>query len=249
MGPTMDREIIFELFQNCISAAEILNIDEDFRDTLRNKIQQMPPLQIGSDGRLMEWVEEFDEPEPGHRHISHLYALHPSNQISKTKTPELFEAAKKTIEYRLAHGGGHTGWSRAWIINFYARLLEPEKAYENIVALQQKSTLPNLLDIHPPFQIDGNFGVVSGITEMLMQSQDGEINLLPALPEEWASGHIKGIAARKGFEVDIQWMNGKLQNLVIRSKLGNTLHLRYGDITKKIETIEGEVFAFNSQLE
>ena len=245
MGPTMDRAIIFELFRNCITSAEILGRDEAFRDTLKSKLQQMPPLQIGSDGRLMEWVEEFEEAQPGHRHISHLYALHPSNQISKNLTPELFEAAKKTLEYRLSHGGGHTGWSRAWIVNFYARLLEAEKAHDNIVALQQKSTLPNLLDIHPPFQIDGNFGVVSGITEMLMQSHTGEIHLLPALPKAWASGHIKGIVARKGFELDIQWKNGELESLVVRSKLGNTLQLRYGEKVIRKETTAGQELIFD----
>lgn len=247
MGSTMDREIIFELFQNCISSAEILGIDKAFSDKLQSKIKQMPPLQVGSDGRLMEWVEEFEEEHAGHRHISHLYALHPSNQISKTRTPELFNAAKKTIEYRLANGGGHTGWSRAWIINFWARLLEPQKAYENIVALQQKSTLPNLLDVHPPFQIDGNFGVVSGITEMLMQSHEGEINLLPALPNEWSNGSIKGIVARKGFEVDMEWKEGKLQSLVVHSKLGNTMQLRYGEIVKSFETKTGEVLKLNGE--
>ena len=248
MGPTMDREIIFELFNNCITAAAILNIDKDFSDTLKSKIKQMPPLQIGSDGRLLEWVEELKEAEPGHRHISHLYALHPSNQISKSKTPALFEAAKKTLEGRLSHGGGHTGWSRAWIINFYARLLEGEKAYENILALQRKSTLSNLLDVHPPFQIDGNFGVVSGITEMLMQSHNDEVHLLPALPAAWASGSIQGIVAKKGFEVDIEWKDGKLKKLVIKSRLGNILKLRYNDAIQSIETKKGEVLIFNSEL-
>ncbi|MFB9052718.1 glycoside hydrolase N-terminal domain-containing protein [Formosa undariae] len=245
MGPTMDREIIFELFNNCIAAADILNIDQDFSAILKSKLEQMPPLKIGSDGRLLEWVEELKEAEPGHRHISHLYALHPSNQISKSKTPELFEAAKKTIEGRLSKGGGHTGWSRAWIINFYARLLEGEKAYENILALQRKSTLPNLLDVHPPFQIDGNFGVVSGITEMLMQSHNGEVHLLPALPIAWASGNIKGIIAKKGFEIDMTWEAGKLKNVIVTSKLGNTLMLRYEDEVKEIETKKGERLEFN----
>lgn len=248
MGSTMDREIIFELFQNCISSADILGIDKEFSQILQSKIEQMPPLQIGSDGRLMEWVEEFKEENEGHRHISHLYALHPSNQISKTKTPKLFEAAKKTIEHRLANGGGHTGWSRAWIINFWARLLESEKAHENIVALQKKSTLPNLLDKHPPFQIDGNFGLVSGITEMLMQSHEGEINLLPALPKAWVNGSINGIVARKGFKVDIEWKEGQLESLVIHSRLGNVLQLRYGKTVKSFDTEVGEVLRFNNEL-
>ena len=249
MGPTMDRAIIFELFRNCISSAKILDIDAAFVATLEDKMAQMPPLKIGSDGRLMEWTEEFDEENPGHRHISHLYALHPSNQISKTRTPELFDAAKKTIEYRLANGGGHTGWSRAWIINFWARLLEPEKAFQNIIALQQKSTLPNLFDLHPPFQIDGNFGLVSGVTEMLMQSHDKEINLLPALPSAWADGDISGIVARGGFELDLVWKDGKLKSVELLSKLGNDVQLRYGDIVKNYSTEKGETLVLNASLE
>ena len=246
MGATMDREIIFELFNNCIKAAAILNIDQEFSALLKSKMEQMPPLQIGEDGRLLEWVEGLREAMPGHRHISHLYALHPSNQISKYKTPDLFEAAKKTIEGRLKHGGGHTGWSRAWIINFYARLLEGDKAYENILALQRKSTLANLLDIHPPFQIDGNFGVVSGVTEMLLQSHDDEVHLLPALPTAWSSGIIKGIVARKGFEIDMEWEEGELKTLVVKSLLGNTLNLRYKDKVKQLKTKKGEVLNLGS---
>ena len=240
-GCTMDRAIILELYRNCIASAEILGIDEAFSDTLKMQMEKIQPLQIGSHGRLLEWMEEFEEPYPGHRHISHLYALHPSNQISKENTPELFDAAKKTIEYRLANGGGHTGWSRAWIVNFWARLLEAEKAHENIIALQRKSTLPNLLDVHPPFQIDGNFGVVSGITEMLMQSHDGKINLLPALPAAWPNGSIKGLRARGGKELDITWKEGKLEQATIRAIKGGEFSIfSNGKLSELISLDKGE---------
>ncbi len=249
-GCTMDRAIILELYRNCISSAEILGIEDAFIDTLKSQLENIPPLQIGSDGRLMEWMEEFDEPYPGHRHISHLYALHPSNQISKERTPELFDAAKKTIEYRLANGGGHTGWSRAWIINFWARLLEAEKAHENIIALQQKSTLPNLLDVHPPFQIDGNFGMVSGITEMLMQSHDGKINLLPALPAAWSDGSIKGLRARGGFEVDIEWENSDLKTASIRALHDGEFRIFSNGSLSKVYTLkEGELIVWSDNEE
>jgi alpha-L-fucosidase 2 len=247
MGPTMDHMIIRDLLQNTITASTVLNVDEKFRKKMENTLKKLSPTKIGADGRIMEWPDEFEEAEPGHRHMSHLYGLHPGNQITQ-RTPELFAAAKKTIEYRLAHGGGHTGWSRAWIINFYARLKDGEKAYGNLLALLKKSTMNNLFDNHPPFQIDGNFGGTAGITEMLLQSQAGEVELLPALPSEWKKGHIYGLMARGGFKVDIDWENGKLKQARVYSKLGIPLRISYNGKIATISTGQGKEYLFDGTL-
>jgi alpha-L-fucosidase 2 len=245
MGPTMDHMIIRDLLQNTILATIVLDTDKTFRKKMEKTLEKLTPTKIGSDGRIMEWSDEFEEVEPGHRHISHLFGLHPGNQITEQKSPELMKAARKTIEFRLANGGGHTGWSRAWIINFYARLKDGEKAYENVLALLTKSTMSNLFDTHPPFQIDGNFGGTAGITEMLLQSHAGEVELLPALPAAWKTGHIYGIMARGGFEVNIDWENGILKQAKITSKLGNHLRLSYkGKIAELPSTEKGKSYLF-----
>ncbi len=248
MGPAMDHQIIRELFTNCIKSAEILNTDADFADTLKTMLQFLTPSQIGSDGRILEWSEELQEVEPGHRHMSHLYALYPGEEFTNPDDPKWMEAARKSIDARLASGGGHTGWSRAWIINFFARLKDGEKAHENIQALFRKSTHPNLFDNHPPFQIDGNFGATAGIAEMLMQSHNGVLQILPALPDVWEKGKVKGLRTRGGFEVDIEWEDHALKKLTIHSLLGNTCTLLYRGKSVQLEMMEGKVYELDDGL-
>ncbi len=227
IGSTMDLEIIHDCFTNCIEASTILGVDEGLRGDLQRALERLMPLQISAKtGRLQEWSEDYDEPEPGHRHMSHLFGLHPGRQITRN-TPELFAAARKSLEYRLSHGGGHTGWSRAWIISFWARFGDADKAFENVQALLAKSTQSNLFDSHPPFQIDGNFGGTAGIAEMLVQSHEDAIRLLPALPGAWTEGYAKGLRARGGYEVDQSWAGGLLQTAEVRPTRDGMCRIRY----------------------
>lgn len=240
-GATMDNQLLFDLFSNTIRAAEILNLDKSYRTLLQQKRAQLPPMQIGQHSQLQEWLQDWDEPQDKHRHVSHLYGLYPSNQISPYRSPVLFEAARTSLEYR---GDVSTGWSMGWKVCLWARFLDGNHAYKLLTdqlslaegrkdANQYENsggTYPNLLDAHPPFQIDGNFGCTAGIAELFVQSHDGAIHILPALPEVWKSGKISGLKARGGFEIALEWEANAIKKMMIKSSLGGNCRLRLPNV-------------------
>ena len=261
IGSAMDMEILRDLFTECCEAAKILKEKINtcvipsvtnvslLQGQIEEALKKLPPIRIDSTGRIMEWMEEYEEKELGHRHMSHLYALYPSDQISVDQTPELAEAAKKTLKTRLSHGGGHTGWSRAWIINFYAKLRDAESAAENIRLMLTNSMYPNMFDRHPPFQSDGNFGVTAAIAQMLVQSGENEIILLPSLPRQWTDGSVKGLRVVGNASVDLAWKDGKLVEFAIYADSEYNGTLVYGEKKCLIYIEKGKSIRVNGQLE
>jgi len=245
MGPTMDHQIIRDLFANTVKAAEILGRDSDIATQLKDLIPGIAPNQVGRHGQLQEWLEDKDDPKNKHRHVSHLWGLYPGWEITP-RTPELFRAARQSLIFR---GDGGTGWSKAWKINLWARLLDGDHARKMLVEALAGNTLPNLFDTHPPFQIDGNFGATSGIAEMLLQSHDGRVQLLPALPGAWPNGSVKGLRARGGYVVDVAWKDGKLARAVLHSELGNPCAIGLGDKLEKMTIPAGQDVVLGPDLQ
>jgi alpha-L-fucosidase 2 len=257
LGPTMLQQLVRYLFAACIEASELLETDADFRTGLLAKQARLAPTRIGSDGRIMEWLEEYQEPEPRHRHVSHLWGLYPGHEISPATTPDLAKAARQSLEVR---GDDGVGWSLAYKVALWARLQDGDRAYSLVrKALQPVSDLkvrydggggvyPNLFDACPPFQIDGNFGVAAAIGEMLLQSHAGEIALLPALPAAWSEGSVQGLRARGGVVVDLRWKHGRPVFVGLRSELGGAVRLRYQDKTVELKLEPGKPVNLTSGL-
>jgi alpha-L-fucosidase 2 len=260
LGPTMDNQLLRFLFGACIEASEILGTDKEFAAGLKSKRDRLPPTQIGSDGRVMEWLQEYPEQDPHHRHTSHLWGLYPGDEISPTATPALAEAAKKTL---LARGDESTGWATAFRMGMWARLHDGDHAFVMLQNLIKPAAgtnpngsrwsggcYPNLFDAHPPFQIDGNFGGTAAVAEMLVQSQAGEIELLPALPSVWPAGKISGLRTRGGCEVGIRWVDGKLAYATISNISGDgKIKVRYGGKVLELNLKKGETKALNAELQ
>ncbi|MFC2081002.1 glycoside hydrolase N-terminal domain-containing protein [Bacteroidota bacterium] len=256
-GPTMDHQIIRSLYYACIEASEILNIDQEFAAVLKEQAAQIAPNHIGQYGQLQEWMEDRDDPENKHRHVSHLWAVHPGKDISWESSPELMEAAKTSLLFR---GDDATGWSLAWKINFWARFFDGDHAYElakllfrpvsedNTIRTRGGGSYPNLFDAHPPFQIDGNFGATAGIIEMLIQSHLSTIDILPALPTALPEGRISGVCARGGFELSFSWSEGQLERIEVLSKAGEKCRLRYNQKIVEFETEAGKEYRFDKEL-
>lgn len=244
-GASMDSQILRELFTGFLASSSVLGIADAFTVSTKEMLKELPVPEIGKYGQIMEWREDYEEEEPGHRHISQLYALHPSHQITPDKTPELAEAARKTLERRLGYGGGHTGWSCAWIVNLYARLGDGNNAWKNLKKLWEKSTFPNFMDNHPlgdgyVFQIDGNLGATAAMAELLLQNDGERILLLPALPQEWENGEVTGLAAHGGIEADLCWKEGRLSCARIRAKRKTETRLLWENREEKISLDAGE---------
>lgn len=252
MGPTHDQQTIWQLFDDFEMASEALQINDAFTQEVADAKGRLLETRIASDGRIMEWAQEFPEAEPGHRHISHLFAVHPGSQINLLQIPKLAEAASKSMDYRISHGGGHTGWSSAWLISQYARLHRAEKAKESLDKVLEKSLNPNLFTQCPPFQIDANFGTTAGIAEMLLQSHVCEqdayiIQLLPSLPAGWKNGKFSGLKARGGFEVSVEWKDGVMVYAEIKSLLGNPFRVWYrGKYIETGDLEKGKTWKWNS---
>lgn len=237
-GSTIDIQIINALFDIFLEAVNTLKIKDELCDPVKKAQSRLPPISVGRFGQIQEWLQDYEEQEPGHRHTSHLWALYPGGGITSAKSPDLLSAAKVTLRRRAENGGGHTGWSRAWLVCLHARLRDAEGSLGHLDKLLRDSTLPNLLDVHPPFQIDGNFGGCAGIVEMLLQSHEDEsIHILPALPGGWKSGELRGVKARGGFELDITWNKGIPTKVVVRSAVGLKTKIVLPD--GKIVGIEG----------